>query len=216
MVNGLTNNRVAIGWPLLKYASDISGPIDGCSLGHNMDTRKTNAEIIFPVDIRSRPSQSYQVLFDSYNSYYGYYDGAPAYIFHVFFRQEMEGVYQIQLRLMDRSGSVVASHSINVGAITDDIVLNYSGGEMSGGTFTLTMGETELFTYTTSTGEISSVKFRYGLGYQTGYSNKSMATWLRFAKLVTFHAVDIDYSSTIDKYFNIADGSWSETRNNQS
>lgn len=215
MVNGLTNNRVAIGWPLLKYASDVSGPIDGNSLGYNMSTSKTNAEIIFPVDIRGRPTQSYQVLFGSYNSYYGYYDGAPAYIFHVFFRQE-QGIYHIQLRLIDASGTVVASRSINVGSITDDIVLSYSGQEMSGGTFTLTMGDTELFTYTTSSNEISSVKFRYGLGYQTGYSNKSMATWLNIAKLVTYHAVDTMESRITDKYFNIERGQWSETRDNES
>lgn len=213
MVNGLTNNKVAIGWPLLKYASEVSAPYAGLSVGRTgggMDV--ANADITFPQAILEHIAYSYQVLFCDLNSYYAYYDGAPACILHVYGTEEMDfelerRVKKWTFRLMDPSGTVLASKQISAPSVTDDIVLSYSGG-----TFTLTMGDTELFTYTYSgSGHISDVKFRYRLAYQGSYTNKAMTNWLNIAKLVTYHAKTVDELHSLHKYFNIADGEWNVT-----
>lgn len=215
MVNGLTNNRVAIGWPLLKYASDVSAPYAGLSVGRTGGGMGiANADITFPQAILEHIGYSYQVLFCDLNSYYAYYDGAPACILHVYGTEEMDfeleqRVKKWTFRLMNTSGTVLASKVINNANVTDDIVLSYSGGEMSGGTFTLTMGETELFTYTLSgTYNISDVKLKYRLAYQGSYTNKAMTNWLNIAKLITYHAKTVDKLHSLHKYFNIADGEW--------
>lgn len=219
MVNGLTNNRVAIGWPLLKYASDVSAPYSGLSVGSTGGIDGAgNADITFPQAILDHIGYSYQVLFGSLNSYYAYYDGAPAYILHVYGTEEMDfeleqRVKKWTFRLMNPSGTVLASKQISAPSVTDDIKLTFTGraGGATGGTFTLTMGETELFTYATESGEISDVKFRYRLAYQGGYTNKAMTNWLNIAKLVTYHAKNVDEFHSSHKYFNIADGEWNVT-----
>lgn len=198
MTNGLTNSSSSGGWPAMKGINLVSSK--DLSLGHNMSSNTQSGSIIFQegsLDYSTGYGQEgYEIVFGSFNSYYGYTDlDAPLKLnIYAHIEHDMsshERYININFSLTDKSGNSLGGAAARLDSLTGDVVVSLAASGMGGLTsFSIDNGETNLLSYTPSSDapHVSDFKIRY----RTGTSG-----WFDKAKLVKSRCKTVDFEGNV-------------------